>query len=112
MTREELEFSICEYLDGMLGEDERIALGMDRRSDQQVEAEECRDVGSLREEQPQGQSIQPSERRHGHFSEAHASRRWASPPRGAWAPSRVESMVRIGPEGMSQNRKWVTPRTT
>jgi len=37
MTREELEFSICEYLDGMLGEDERIALEARLASDPEAQ---------------------------------------------------------------------------
>ena len=46
-------------------EDQRVLLGVDRRSDQQVETQERGDVGALREEQPQGQTIQPAEHPHG-----------------------------------------------
>jgi anti-sigma factor RsiW len=37
MTREELEFRICEYLDGTLGEEERVALEGQLASDPEVQ---------------------------------------------------------------------------
>src|SRR5947209_18059817 len=37
MTREELEFSVCEYLDGSLGEGERVALEARLTSDPEAQ---------------------------------------------------------------------------